>query len=340
MSINLQAACKGETIRLLNLGAIPAGHTQAIYHVLAEQMQDGGQDTSVICRPIEPYLCLGYHQIFESIFDVAECNRRSLPVYRRQLGGGATYLDAQQIFYQCIFHHRHMPVMIKDIYAFALAAPVMALRRLGLNTELHDTNEIEVNGKRIAGTGGGRIGEATVVVGNLLFDFDFSTMAAVWRTPASSFRVLAEKALRECMVNLKALSVDLSIEDAAGLLIDCFTEATGRQLEPGTLTVDEMQAVEEKADELASSRFLALHREASLPEPTRSLKISARAYIRYDEIPFDGYDLRGSFWTKEDNIQEAILESTPEQPWHTVEQELRGCPFPVWKERFEAIYRS
>lgn len=320
-------------IRLLNLGAIPAGHTQAIYHALAEQMMDDSPDTIVICSPAEPYLCLGYHQVFETIFDVDECRRRNLPVYRRQLGGGATYLDAQQIFYQCIFHHQHMPVTTRDIYAYALAAPVMALRRLGLDAELRDTNEIEVNRKRIAGTGGGRIGEATVVVGNLLFDFDFDTMAAVWRTPTPSFRLLAGKALRECLLGLNKLAVNLTLAEAAELLVDCFSESTGRPLEPGDLTIAERQAVEEKTAELASDGFLALHRDPSTLGPVRSLKISARAMIHYDEIQLDGYDLRGSFWTMDNTIQEAMLESTPPHSWHSIEQALHGCSYPEWKER-------
>ena len=175
-------------IRLLNLGSIPPWQTQAIYHALAKRMSTDTRDVVLICRPNAPYLCLGYHQIFESIFDTAECERRGLPVLRRRLGGGATYLDQNQLFYQIVFHHSRTPVMLKELYAFALKAPVATLRRLGLNAELHDTNEIEVSGKRIAGTGGGRIGEASVVVGNRLFDFDFEAMSSVWRDTWPPFR--------------------------------------------------------------------------------------------------------------------------------------------------------
>jgi hypothetical protein len=67
-------------IRLLNLGPLPAGHTQAIYHVLAEQMDDGGQDTIILCSTAEPYLCLGFHQVYESIFDAGDSNRSNQPV--------------------------------------------------------------------------------------------------------------------------------------------------------------------------------------------------------------------------------------------------------------------
>ena len=112
--------------------------------------------------------------------------------------------------------------MLKDIYALGLAAPVNTLKRLGLNAELRDTNEIEVDGKRIAGTGGGRIGEACVVVGNLLFDFDFEAMTAVWRTPSSSFRLLAEQALRQQLITLNQLAITASLEEITEMLIKIF----------------------------------------------------------------------------------------------------------------------
>jgi len=319
-------------IRLINLGAVPSWQTQAVYHALAKRMDDDAQDTIVICQPAEPYLCLGYHQIFESIFDPAECVRRGLPVYRRRLGGGATYLDKNQIFYQCIFHHTHIPAMLKDIFAFALDAPVAALRELGLNANLHDINEIEINGKRIAGTGGGRIGDATVVVGNILFDFDYEAMTAVWQTPWTSFRQLAQQALHQQIVTIKDLELNLSMDQMADLLIAAYANSMKRPLEVGTLTPAEIQAAEEEAREMTSTEALSLHKVDSAPEPMRTLKISARAFIRYDEVRVDGYDVQGSFWLSEDVIQSAILQSTPEREWDFVVQKLSGTSFKDWKQ--------
>jgi lipoate---protein ligase len=322
-----------EPIRLINLGMIPSWQTQAIYHMLAERMDEDQQDTIVICRPATPYLCLGYHQVFEAIFDPAECSLRGLPVYRRRLGGGATYLDQNQLFYQCIFHHKHMPAMFKDIFAFALAAPVMTLQRLGLNSKLCETNEIEVNGKRIAGTGGGLIGDAAVVVGNLLFDFDDDVMTAVWRTPSPSFRSLAQKALRDHLLRLNTLLKNVSIEAVTDMLIQSFSETMGRPLEQGVLTLEEMNAAKEIAEELGSAETLALHQTKVIPEPIRVLKISARASIRYDETQINGDPVRGSFWLTEDVIKEAVLESVLEQNWASVEQRLQGTLFKEWKEQ-------
>jgi lipoate-protein ligase A len=319
-------------IRLINLGAAPAWQTQAIYHALAESMDSESQDTIVICRPKEPYLCIGYHQVFESIFNPAECAQRGLAVYRRRLGGGATYLDGNQIFYQYIFHHTHMPVMLKDIYSFTLAGPVQTLRKLGLHAELRETNEIEVDGKRISGIGGGRMGDATVVVGNILFDFNHEAMTAVWRTPSPSFQQLAQRALHQQIVTMKDLAPHLSMEYVTNLLISAVSESMGRELEPGGLTSEEWHAAEEESRQLTSAEQLALHKIDSTVTPVHTLKISARAFICHDEVKMDDYHIRGSFWLSEGIIQAAMLESQPDREWHSMEQTLNGTPFKDWKD--------
>jgi lipoate-protein ligase A len=327
-------------IRLLNLGVIPPLQTQSVYHALAENMTRDSQDVIIICRPNAPYLCLGYHQVFENTFDAAECGRRGLPVLRRRLGGGATYLDSNQLFYQCIFHHTRMPAMLKDIYALGLAAPVNTLKRLGLHAELRDTNEIEVDGKRIAGTGGGRISEACVLVGNLLFDFNFEAMTAVWQTPSSSFRFLAEQALRQQLITLNQLAITVSLEEITDALINDFSMAFNRPLQMDTLTTKEIESANEAEKELISEDFLALHKERGNLDPMRSLKISARAFIHAVEARVNDYDVQGSFWLSQDVIQMAKLESNPTYEWQGIEENLRGIPFKEWQDQIHVHFSN
>lgn len=319
------------SIRLLDLGLITPLQTQAIYHALAERMTVDSADTIILCRPSAPYLCVGYHQTLDSVFDADECQRRGLPVLRRRLGGGATYLDENQLFYQCIFHHSRLPAMLKDIYASTLSAPVSTLRRLGLRSELRDTNEIEVDGKRIAGTGGGRIDEACVVVGNLLFDFDFEAMTSVWRTPSASFRSLAEKALRERLVTLNQLGVAVSRETIEEILVEEFSNSFGRELKMDSLTAEELELAKTMEKELVSDEFLSLHKGRG--GSIRPLKISARAFIHADEMQLDGYKLNGSFLVSQNLIEEAIFESEPANDWSFLQEQLRGMTFKEWKEQ-------
>lgn len=183
--------------------------------------------------------------------------------------------------------------------------------------------------------GSRRIEDAAIVVGNILFDFDYEAMTAVWQTPWPSFRLLAQKALRQRIITMKDLAMNVSMEQVTDLLIESFATSMGRELELGELTSEEWQVAEEEAKELASPDYLALHKTNSTPEPMRTLKISARAFIRYDEVQVDVFDVRGSFWLSEDVIQEVILQSTPERDWSFEEEKLRGILFSDWKENIE-----
>jgi lipoate-protein ligase A len=318
-------------IRLLSLGATYWLNTQAVYHALAETMTADSPDTIVFAQPLQPYLCIGYHQELDSVLDRKACARMSLPIARRRVGGGATYLDVNQLFYQCIFHHTHLPAIITEVYARLLAAPVATLRSLELNAELRDENEIEVDGKRIAGIGGGRIGESAVVVGNILFDFDYNVMTQAWRAPSDSFRRLASQALRQRVTTLwSELSRPVSPEEVQQIMIEEFARVLKRPLEPGKLTDVEETKIKEVGKRLKSYNWLAMHQNGA--KPMRSLKISRGAFIRAEELTVGEYQLRATFRVRDEVIEHAVLESEPARDWGETAMRLRGMKVKEWQD--------
>lgn len=321
-------------IRLLSLGSTHWLRTQSVYHALAETIRAGSPDTIILTQPAQAYLCLGYHQELAAVLDRAACEQMGLPITRRRVGGGATYLDANQLFYQCIFHHSRVPPVVDRAYAMLLAAPVAALRALGLNAELRGENEIEAGGKRIAGIGGGRIGEAAVVVGNLLFDFDYEAMTRAWRVPSESFRRLAAEALRERVTTLRAeLPHPVPPDEVEARLVAEFARALGRPLERGELTEAEKQKTDELEKRLTSAKWLNLH--ANGARPMSALKISRGVFIRAAEAEVDGHRLRAAFRVRDEVIEQAALESEPEREWEEAERLLPGVKLTAWTQVFQ-----
>lgn len=319
-------------IRLLNLGPTHWLRTQSVYHALAESLTAESPDTIVLAQPLKPYLCIGYHQELTAVLDRHACARMHLPIVRRRVGGGATYLDVNQLFYQCVFHHTRVPALVTEVYARLLAAPVAALQRLGLNAELCGDNEIEVNGKRIAGIGGGRIGEAAVVVGNVLFDFNYSAMTHAWRVPSESFRQLAAAALRERVTTLwRELPRAVSPDEVLVGLLDEFARALHRPLEPGELTADEAHQADEVGKRLVSYKWLNLH--ANGAQPMTALKISRGVFVRAAQTEINGYHLRAAFRVRDEIIEQAVLESEPESAWGETEALLSGVRLGEWTQR-------
>lgn len=317
-------------IRLIDLGKTPSWQTQAYYHAVSETMDENTPDTLILCQPSTPYLCLGYHQVYDEIFSSDECERRGLPVYRRRVGGGATYLDSDQLFYQFIFHHTRVPVNFQDVYARALAGPVETLKRLGLDARLRAVNEIEVNGDRIAGIGGGRIGKASVVVGNFLFDFDFDTLSQVWHAPWDAYRTLASNALRDRITTLNELVNGIIMDDVQNILVEEVARVFDRAVAPGEITDQEHAAAEQVSNHMASPQFLALHQEQKDPARLTPLKIAAGVYIHAEEIKNNGHTLQASFCVRDDIIQEAVLEAEPGVQLTEVQNQLRGIAFTDW----------
>lgn len=74
------------------------------------------------------HMYVGYHQEVEKEIDTAYCQAHSIPILRREVGGGAVYLDSGQLFFQCVFHRERAPRRVEDIYQLFLQVP-------GLGTE-------------------------------------------------------------------------------------------------------------------------------------------------------------------------------------------------------------
>jgi lipoate-protein ligase A len=240
-------------------------------------MTQDSPDTIALLSPASPYFCVGFHQNPAEELDLDWCERQGYPVLHRKIGGGTVYLDRNQLFYQCIFHRSRAPFDVASIYRRFLSPPVEALRGLGLPARLSGVNEIEVRDRRIAGTGGGQIGEAVVVVGNLLFDFPYEVMARAWRVPSQAFRRLAAEGLRRCLTTLgREIAVRPAMAGLTHLIAECYAEALGRPLVAGALTEGEEWAIAGAEAEVDSkAAFLE-----KTDRPRRGLKIAGSVYVR------------------------------------------------------------
>jgi lipoate-protein ligase A len=320
----------------LALGAVPWIRTQALYHALAELMTEDTPDTIILTRPREPYVCVGYHQPLSAVLDRVACRAAGLPIVRRRVGGGTTYLDKNQQFYQCIFHHKRLPSRVDAVYARLLDAPVAALQKLGLHADLRDRNEIEVEGRRIAGVGGGRIGEAVVVVGNILLDFDYEVMAQVWRVPSEDFRRLAYEGMQRRITTVwSRFPQPVSADEVQARLAEEYPLALRRPVVPGSLTEAEEAKATEMEEQLISEEWLHLHSQDT-DEPMRKLKISLDAFVHAEEARVNGTVIGGTFFARNDVIEQAILTcDLQEEKRHFLENRLVGVPLKHWREVVE-----
>ena len=295
-------------LRIINLGFVPFHESQSVYHAVAACMTEATPDTIIICIPAQPYYCLGYHQGYRQAIDRQAHQRSGYPVMRRRLGGGMTYLDSDQLFYQCVFHRSRSPAVPAKAYQMKLDAPIRVLRRINLQAELVHTNEIEVGGKRIAGTGGGLIGQANVVVGNFLRDFQFESMAKIINAPCQEFRGLALQMMRERITTLRASNCDSYWDQMPELLIEEYRRTLGRQTILDDLTAEEKDKSAALAELMTSQKYL----EAQDPRDSAStcltrLKISGSTYIELTVLESNRYGQFAILVKRNEKTQQAVM---------------------------------
>jgi lipoate-protein ligase A len=197
-------------MKLYNLGKVPWEESQLIYHAMA----DLGREGLILLSPASPYVCIGFHQNAAQEVDLAFCREQGIPVFRREVGGGAVYLDGGQLFFQLVLRadDPRIPAPREVFYRTFLAPVVELYRRTGVPAVYKPINDIIAGTRKISGSGVGEIGPCIVFVGNLIVDFNYERMARVLKVPDEKFRDKVHKTLVE---NLSTLRRELGDAGAA-----------------------------------------------------------------------------------------------------------------------------
>jgi lipoate-protein ligase A len=232
-------------MKLYSLGHVPWPDSQLLYHALPRLDMEG----LILLAPAEPYLCIGCHQDVDQDIDLDYCRAHGIPVFRREVGGGGTYLDGQQLFFQVVLHKDHLLAQAskQELYRTMLEAVAKTYTDLGVPAVYRPINDvITTDGRKISGTGAAEIADHVVLVGNVIMDFDYDTMVHVLKVPDEKFRDKIYHTLRENLSTLKRETGRTPLlEEVIPPLAERFQEVLG-PLEPADLP----PAVYEKAREL------------------------------------------------------------------------------------------
>lgn len=195
---------------LYRLGNVPWEDSQLAYHALAQL----GREGLILVSPATHYVCVGYHQDARQEVDLDFCRIHDIPVFRRQVGGGAVYLDGDQLFFQIVLRRdsQSVPKNKENFYRKFLQPVIDVYRRIGIPAQFKPINDVVTGFTKISGTGAGEIGDCVVFVGNLIFDFNYKIMSQVLKVPDEKFR---DKVHRTIEANLTTIRRELGVKEAS-----------------------------------------------------------------------------------------------------------------------------
>jgi len=133
-----------------------------------------------------PTALVGRHQALGQEINLAYCQRQGIGLARRITGGGAIYLDPGQLGWGLVFHRRTLGLgALGDVAREVCQAVATGLGRLGVQARYRPRNDIEVDGRKISGTGGFFDGDTLIYQGTVLVDMDPAEMARALNIPAA-----------------------------------------------------------------------------------------------------------------------------------------------------------
>jgi len=262
---------------IYNPGMISWWESQCYYHALAYL----GREGVVLCRPAEPYVCLGLHDDLNQEIDQEFCKGARLPLFRRETGGGVVYLDRRQIFYQVVLRreNRLLPLKRDQFFSRILKPAIDVCRSLGIKAELAPPADIKAGGRKCSGNAAGDIGQAVAYVGNLMLDFDYEAMSRVLKVPAPSYRRYFCEAMRDNLLVLSDKTTRADVRAVESGLISGFKKIFGKLNERSI--DDEMQNMALSLRErLTSDEWLSMPGRRSR---LRRIKITEGLFLQESE---------------------------------------------------------
>lgn len=236
--------------RLLDTPAMTAAANMALDETLVELKGRGQTPNTLHFLQFSPRCVLvGFHQALAEEIRIDYCRSHGIDINRRITGGGAIFFDESQLGWEVICDKAVFNVRIPDQGLFKqLCKPVIhALQLLGLPSTFRPRNDIEINGRKISGTGGTESGDAFLFQGTMLVDFDVQTMLKSLRIPVEKLKAKEIDSVRERVTCLNwELGQTPSVATIKKAIQAGFEHHLGIELIPGGLTEAERILFESK----------------------------------------------------------------------------------------------
>jgi lipoate-protein ligase A len=278
-----------KTWRVIDTGLRPAAENIALNRALLEARQAHEAPSTLRFLRFTPSALLGFHQSAEQELNLEYCREQGVAIQRRITGGGAIYFDDTQLGWELYLHRQDLGCAdMQTITRRICEAAARGIQALGVDAKFRPRNDIEVDGRKISGTGGAFDGDALMYQGTLLIQFDVEKMLRVLRIPAEKLSDKALASARERVANLADLLGHVpALEAVQAKLTAAFAAEFGVAFAPGELSVREQTRFDAALAEIDTDDWVhILHRPLSaMPMLEAAHKFSGglvRVSVAYD----------------------------------------------------------
>lgn len=207
-----------------------------------------------------PTALIGRHQALSREIKLEHCRSRGVGVVRRITGGGAIYFDEGQLGWELVFDRATLGIAsLADLARVICEAAAAGLSRLGVNAKYRPRNDIEVDGRKISGTGGFFDGDTLFYQGTVLVDMNPADMTAALNVAQAKLAKRALDSAAQRVVTLKELlGTAPPIAAIQEALLAGFAERLGIEPRRGEISAgEEALAAKLYDEEIGTEEFVA-----------------------------------------------------------------------------------
>jgi lipoate-protein ligase A len=246
--------------RVIDTGLRDGRRQIAFDQAMIEARREGRIPDSIRFLRFPPTALIGRHQALSSEIKVDYCRTHGIGIARRITGGGAIYFDEGQLGWELVFHRATLGIAsLGDLAREICEAAALGLSKLGVDARYRPRNDIEVDGRKLSGTGGFFDGDALFYQGTVLIDMSTEHMVAALNVPEAKLARRALDSAAQRVVTLKELLGSTpSIDAVQTALLQGFAERLGVTPIRGTIGPDEEALAAKYHDEqIGTDAFVA-----------------------------------------------------------------------------------
>ena len=197
---------KNKTLRIIDTGVLEGRLNIAIGQAIIEARQAGAVPDTLRFLRFPPTALVGRHQALGQEIDLAYCGEHGIGVARRITGGGAIFMEPGLLGWELAFDRATLGVSsLVDLTRAICEAAAQGISSLGVDARYRPRNDIEVEGRKISGTGGFFDGGTLFFQGTVLVDMDPRVMMSALRVPQAKLARRELDSVAQRVVTLREL---------------------------------------------------------------------------------------------------------------------------------------
>jgi len=267
-----------------------------------------------------PSVIVGRYQNIQAAVNLEECKRQKISYNRRHTGGGAVLMGPEQLAlgFAIPLSYPEIDGSIRKFFELMGKAVTKALANMGIVSYFYPKNDIEVNGKKIAGLAASREEKNVFFFHmSLLVDFDIPLMLKVLNIPLEKNSDRGMSCFSQRLTTIKnELGVFISLSSVMELIEEAFSQEFGVEFVRDSFSFWEKK----KIQDLIQNRYAREEWVFSVSRPSAKVCVQKKTpggllqiYLSLSKGVIESILITGDFFSTTKNVSriEQALKWTP-----------------------------